>query len=504
MTVKTVSGADTQDRKLANFTLRSLTGSYNADVEEALVGKLLTSSSDCPPCRRDVSKFSDLSDITFDDINNGDKIEFIIGVGHCATWFGVDCRRGAYRQPLALKTDFGWTLVGCNGKSRSNEIVSHAIATDDASLKEGLDNLFYHDFGLLVNEEEMGESEDNRRAIEMLRETIHFDSKIGKYVVALPWKEGREKAAATLKSVDAKSMALRRLKSMIPRLRRDEQRRRRIFEHMEKYISNGFAEEIPPEEVGKPVEGPLWYLPIHIVEKKGKTRPCHDARASVDGICLNDQLLGGPNLINSLHNVLLSIRTAKVFFMTDISAFFHHVRIDPRDANVFRYFFFKDPEMTTKACYRFFSQVFGSAASSLITAYVLRYHSEVIRPDFPDNVADMIRDRFYVDDGTGLAKCIEEAITLKENLIKAMGRGGFTLSKWKSSHPEVLTEEEKGPEEPIAKVLGVSWRPEDDCFTFNFDDERFLKPVKTPRHLVALSHLVYDPMGHIAPFQLLG
>merc|ERR1712055_1186117 len=82
---------------------------------------------------------------------------------------------------------------------------------------------------------------------------------------------------------------------MIPRLRRDEQRRRRIFEHMEKFIANGFAEEIPPEEVDEPVEGPLWYLPIHIVEKKGNTRPCHNARASVDGICLNDQLLGGPN-----------------------------------------------------------------------------------------------------------------------------------------------------------------------------------------------------------------
>ena len=100
----------------------------------------------------------------------------------------------------------------------------------------------------------MGESEDNCQAIKMLRKTIHFDSKIGKYVVALPWKEGREKATATLKSVDAKSMALRQLKSMIPRLRRDEQRRRRIFEHMEKFVSNGFAEEIPPEEVDELVE----------------------------------------------------------------------------------------------------------------------------------------------------------------------------------------------------------------------------------------------------------
>ena len=365
----------------------------------------------------------------------------------------------------------------CNGKSRSNKIVSHSIATDDVSLKEGLDNLFYHDFGLLVNEEEMGESKDNRQAIEMLQKTIHFDNKISKYVVALPWKEGREKA--TLKSVDAKSMALRQLKSMIPRLRRDKQRWRRIFDHMEKFVSNGLAEEIPPEDIDEPVEGPVWYLPIHIVKKKGKTRPCHDARASVDGICFNDQLLGGPNLINSLQNVLLSIRTAKVLFMTDISSFFHHVRINPRDANVFRYFFFKEPEMKTKACYRFFSQVFGSAALSLIMAYVLRYHSEVIRPDFPDNVADMIRNRFYVNNGTSLAKCIEEAKTLKENLIKAMGRGGFTLSKWKSSHREILTEEERGTEEAVTKVLGVLWRPDDDCFTFNFNDEPFLKPVKT-------------------------
>ena len=50
MTVKTVNSTDTQNRKLANFTLRSITGSYNADVKEALVGKLLTSNSDCPPC----------------------------------------------------------------------------------------------------------------------------------------------------------------------------------------------------------------------------------------------------------------------------------------------------------------------------------------------------------------------------------------------------------------------------------------------------------------------
>ena len=50
---------------------------------------------------------------------------------------------------------------------------------------------------------------------------------------------------------------------------------------------------------------PRWYLPLHIVELRGKTRVCHDARAATDGICLNDLLVGGPNLMNSLMDTLM-------------------------------------------------------------------------------------------------------------------------------------------------------------------------------------------------------
>ena len=52
----------------------------------------------------------------------------------------------------------------------TNKIVSNPIATDDPSQKEGLYNPSYR--------------EDNRRAIKMLRKTIRFDVKTGKYVVA--------------------------------------------------------------------------------------------------------------------------------------------------------------------------------------------------------------------------------------------------------------------------------------------------------------------------------
>ena len=69
-----------------------------------------------------------------------------------------------------------------------------------------------------------------------------------------------------------------------------------------------------------------------------------------------------------------------------------------------------------------------------------------------------------------------------------MALGGFALGKWKSSHLEVLTEEERIDQGEVTKILGVSRRTTDDVFTFIYDDERLRKLVQTPRHLVAISH----------------
>ena len=117
MTVKTVNSEDTRHRNVADFRLESLDREYVADVEEALVGKLLTSSSDIPPCRRDLSDLPYLQDVQFDEIDA--DVAFIIGVAHWEAWLGGEVRRGKRRQPLATKTLFGWTLIGRNGKVKS-------------------------------------------------------------------------------------------------------------------------------------------------------------------------------------------------------------------------------------------------------------------------------------------------------------------------------------------------------------------------------------------------
>jgi len=69
---------------------------------------------------------------------------------------------------------------------------------------------------------------------------------------------------------------------------------------MEKYLSDGHARRVPPEELHVK-DRPLWYLPHHhVLNKPGKTGVVFDCAAKYRGTSLNDQLLTGLDLTNSI------------------------------------------------------------------------------------------------------------------------------------------------------------------------------------------------------------
>ena len=225
-------------------------------------------------------------------------------------------------------------------------------------------------------------------------------------------------------------------------------------------------------------------------------------------------LHGKMNLNNELMTILCLFRTEKVAFTTDICAFFHNVLVSPIDADAFRYFWFTDQSMTSYQLLRFNAHVFGSAASSFVTSFVLRYHAERLRASgrYGDDTCDVIRKRSYVDDLSATNPRVPRAKGMKEELVSGMGEGGFTLAKWASNYPEILaglpTEAVKsfGSEDDngLTKVLGICWETKGDRLTFIFDDEKTKTIAKTPRQLVAVQATLYDPLGFISPFQLFG
>ena len=107
---------------------------------------------------------------------------------------------------------------------------------------------------------------------------------------------------------------------------------------------------------------------------------------------------------------------------------------------------------------------------------------------------------------------MQQAKTLMQNLKEAMKQGGFSLGKWQSNSPELVDDEEGDAIKAIAdnakpdvtKVLGVSWDSKNDNFVFQFDKEKVEKAVETPRQLVSVQASIYDPLGFLSPFCLLG
>ena len=160
-------------------------------------------------------------------------------------------------------------------------------------------------------------------------------------MVGLPWKYGREKAKELLNSIDSRSMATKRSWSLKRSMERVPDKKKKGFTEMRKFLDHDRAEMIMDDKANdKDEEAPTWHLPSHLVFQKGKYRFCHDGRAAVNGVCLNDQLIGDLNMLVPLVDPVNNLRHYLYAFGTDIEAFFHNVLVDPEDHGVFRFFFF--------------------------------------------------------------------------------------------------------------------------------------------------------------------
>ena len=161
----------------------------------------------------------------------------------------------------------------------------------------------------------MGESKENRDAIAQIAKSTYFDKLLQKYVVGLPWRLPWEEITRIFNKVDSRGMALRRLRSMIPHMKKGPARKERIFKEMNKFVETGVAVEIDSKDDDSTALTSRWHLSIHVDEKKkNKTRVCHDgknaaAMASGGSMCLNEWLLGGPNLMNFLAELLIYMRS---------------------------------------------------------------------------------------------------------------------------------------------------------------------------------------------------
>ncbi|XP_053381690.1 uncharacterized protein LOC123559085 [Mercenaria mercenaria] len=442
------------------------------------------------------------------------------------------------RGPFGQRTDLGWGIVGIVDKFADNQDdcigLSHRICTlevpPDLAPKTGqhsLTNEVAFSFRTRVKVASPVEiakameldfcenqvtctliSQEDQRFLEKMNSDIKFVD--GHYTMPLPFKGDPPNLP------NNQYMALRRLEGLKRRLQRDSDYRRLYEQFMNSLIKMGHAEVVSDSDL-QVVNGHEWYIPHHGVfhpKKPGKLRVVFDCSAVFNGQSLNNHLLQGPDLTNTLIGVLCRFRMEKVAFACDIEQMFHQFRVAEKDRNYLRFFWWSDSSMKQPVMYRMCVHLFGASSSPGCANFGLKQIAKDNELEFGEEVANFLRHNFYVDDGLKSVPSVEEAIRMIDSSQAMCKRGGVRLHKFLSNSKEVISH--VSPEDRangladfdiltdsfhVERTLGVQWCIESDCFQFRIVLSD--KPL-TRRGALSTVSSVYDPLGFISPVILVG
>lgn len=155
-------------------------------------------------------------------------------------------------------------------------------------------------------------------------------------------------------------------------------------------------------------------------------RVVYDCLAKYRGSFLNDQLLQGPDVTNTLVGVLTQFREDSVAFMTDVEAMFYRVRVQPDDCKYLRFFV---ATWRSRKRTRGISDVhlFDGASSPSCATYVLKRTTDGNK-DFDAVTIATVKHNFYVDDCLKSVPTNPKAVKLVSELRELLSRGGFHLT----------------------------------------------------------------------------
>ncbi len=187
---------------------------------------------------------------------------------------------------------------------------------------------------------------------------------------------------------------------------------------MNDLLQKGYATPVQNNDPG-PL-GTHWYLPHHPVyhpQKPDKIRVVFDCSAKYRGTSLNDQLLQGPDLTNSLVGVLTRFREEPVAFMSDVESMFYQVHVRSSDCDALRFLWWPDGDLD-RAPEEFQMNVhlFGGASSPSCASFALRKTAEDYKTEFDPITAETVRRNFYVDDCLKSLQSDAKAIQLASQL----------------------------------------------------------------------------------------
>ena len=214
-------------------------------------------------------------------------------------------------------------------------------------------------------------------------------------------------------------------------MEKDENLKQRYKKTIDVDVQKVFVRILDEAELENTKSDLQWYvlhLPVLNPNKPDKVRQVCNAASKFGGVSLNDNLMAGPDLLQSLMGIIFRFREKQIALTADVEAMFLQVKVPPAGCKVLR-FLWRENNTEPIPVYEFGRHIFGAKSSPTCVHYALQ---QVGRDCGGDNgmVASLISRIFYMDDFVKSVASEEEAVEVYESLRKFLADGGFQLTKW--------------------------------------------------------------------------
>ncbi|XP_052697355.1 uncharacterized protein LOC128175621 [Crassostrea angulata] len=371
-----------------------------------------------PVSRKDIISLEDLQrwphlrDIHIDRIPIDSDIGLLIGVNVPKAMEPWDIIPSKDNGPFAMKTLLGWVINGPIDTVPENGIFNTFVTVNriDARLEEQIRNQFNHDFCERAIDDVPEPSKEDNTFVELVKKSVHFED--GHYIIDLPFK------SKTVTMPNNRKQAEQRLISLSRKFENNIEFCDSYKAFMDKIISEGYAQQVPTENLQQN-DGRVWYLPHHgvIHPKKNKLRVVFDCAAKFKGTSLNNQLLQGTKLTNTLIGTLIRFREDEIAVMGDIDSMFYQVRVPLQDASFLRFLWWKDGDPSKSVTeYQMVVHLFGATSSPSCANFCLRKTAQDWKGYSSEETVNTVLKNFYVDDCLKSVKSVNEAVILVKDL----------------------------------------------------------------------------------------
>ncbi|XP_075315887.1 uncharacterized protein LOC142375626 [Odontesthes bonariensis] len=539
-TLKTCSGVmDVTGRRANNFIIESLDGMTRLSLPTLIECDMIPDDRAEIPAPEVAVHYSHLKPVAgkIPEIDPQAEILILLGRDILSVHKVREQHNGLHNEPYAQRLDLGWVIVGevCLGAAHKTfqttvyktNILHNGRAsllgpcTNTIQVKERLschtpslnlqgsvsnlvretDDLGCQVFQKTEHDDNLDLSIEDRIFLKTLDQQTYKDE-ANTWVAPLPFRSPRNRLPNNRPQAEKRLSSVRRNLDKKPQMKKD------FISFMQKIFDANQAEPAPQLTEGQE----CWYLPLFGVyhpRKPEQIRVVFDSSAKHEGLSLNDVLLCGPDLNNTLLGVLIRFRKEPVAVTADVQQMFYCFTVCEEHRDFLRFLWYEDNDLQKPVKeFRMTVHVFGNSPSPAVAIYCLRRAASESTESTPE-AREFVMRNFYVDDALASFPTETDAIKVLQSSQEMLAESNIRLHKIASNSSSVMqafpTEDwakgvkdfDFGGESPsLQRSLGLSWNLVTDSFTFCVSSEE--KPL-TKRGILSTVNSLFDPLGFVAP-----